>query len=117
MLALDAETADGFGQSLVVGEDDHLPRERGLFERAGQAVDAGGVHGLHRVVDHDEPERAFGQGGAWQEQAERQRVQFALAHHAQGGAGDAVNGDVERHLALGAFAPTSSILPSVTLLC
>ena len=53
-----------------MGEHDHLARARGLLQRPGQAVDAGGVHGLHRVVDHHEPERAFGQGGAWQEQAE-----------------------------------------------
>ena len=69
-------------------------------EHVRQAVHARGIHRLHRIVDHHEAERALRQGRARHEQAERQRVQLALAHHAEGGAGDAVHGHVQRHAAL-----------------
>ena len=72
------------GQAVVVGEDDHLAGLRGVLEDAREAVDARGVHRLHRVVDHDEAERALGQRRPRQEQAERERVELALAHDAEG---------------------------------
>jgi hypothetical protein len=60
------------------------------LEHEREAVNASGVHRLDRVVDHDEAERAFRQGRPRQEEAERKRMQFALAHHPEGGAGDPV---------------------------
>ena len=64
-------------------------------QHAREAVDAGRIHRLHGVVDHHEPERALGQRRARQEQAQRERVELALAHHAERGAADAVDLDVE----------------------
>src|SRR5439155_12824339 len=54
--------------------------------------------------DHDEAEWALRKGGARDEQAEGERVQLALAHHAEGGARDAIDGDVEDHAAAGAVS-------------
>ena len=64
-------------------------------EDAGEAVDAGGVHGLDGVVDDDEAEGALGEGGSRDEEAEGEGVELALAHDAEGGALLAVDGDVE----------------------
>ena len=76
---------------------------RGL-QHARQPVHARRVHRLHGVVDHDEAERALGQGRARDEQAERERVQLALAHHAQRRALHAVHRHVEHHPPPGAVA-------------
>ena len=100
----DVEAAHRFGEPVVVGEDHDLAVGGGALEDARQAVDPRRVHRLHRVVDDDEAERALGERGARDEEAERERVQLALAHHAEGRALDAVDGDVERHAAPRALA-------------
>ena len=82
----DVEAADGFGEAVVVGEDDDLAVLAVSCEDAGEAVDAGGVHGLDGVVDDDEAEGALGEGGARDEEAQGEGVQLALAHDAEGGA-------------------------------
>ena len=61
---------DGFGQSIVVREHDHLSRERGIRQHAGETFDARGIHGLHGIVDADESEWTLGQRRPWQEQAQ-----------------------------------------------
>ena len=113
---LDLQAPERLGQPIVVREHDHLPRSRRLLERAREAVHARRVHRLHRIVDDDEAERAVGERRARQEQAEGERVQFALAHHAERGAADAIDRDVERDAALASGA-RSSMRPSSTLLC
>ena len=87
-----------------MGEDHDLAVRGRALEHARQAVDAGGVHRLHGIVDDDEAERALGERGARDEEAQGQRVQLALAHHAEGGALDAVHGDVEDHAPAGALS-------------
>ena len=67
---------------------------REFVQDLGEAVDLGGVHGLHRVVDHHETEGAVGRGGAREEQGQGERVQFALAHDPEGGGVLALDGDV-----------------------
>ena len=96
---VDAHPAHGLGQAVVVGEDDHLAVARRRLQHAGQAVHARRVHRLHGIVDDDEPERRLGQRRARDEQRQRQSVQLALAHHAEGDALDAVHGHVQLHLA------------------
>src|SRR5258708_4911339 len=86
-----------------MGKHNDLPGRGSALEGAGQAGDAGRVHGLDGVVDHDEAERALGEGGARDEEAEGEGMQLALAHYAQGGARNAVNGDIQDH------APTRAI--------
>jgi hypothetical protein len=88
-----AEETDSLRQSLVVREDDDLARLRGGMQCTREAVDARGVHRLHRVVDDHESERALGQRRPRHEEAERQRVQLALAHDAKRHSLDAVHGD------------------------
>ncbi len=95
---LDAEAADGFGEAVVVGEDDDLAVLAGGLEDLGEAVDARGVHRLDGVVDDDEAERALGEGRARDEEAEGEGVELALAHHAEGGAFLAVDGDLQLDL-------------------
>ena len=91
----DVEAADGFREAVVVGEDDDLAvLARGL-EDFGEAVHSGGVHGLDGVVDDDEAEGAFLEGGSRDEEAEGEGVELALAHDAEGGAFLAVDGDFE----------------------
>jgi hypothetical protein len=58
------------------------PVDSGLLQHSGKAVDLGRVHRLHRVVDDQEPERAFGKSRPGQEHAQRERVGLALAHDA-----------------------------------
>ena len=99
----DVETAHGLGKPVVVCENDDLPIRGGPLEDTGQAVDSGRIHRLHRIVDHDEAERALGERGPRHEEAERERVQLTLAHHSQCGSLDPVHGDVERHAAPSAF--------------
>ena len=69
-----------------------------------------GVHGLDGVVDDDEAERALGERGARDEEAQGQGVQLALAHDAEGGALDAVDRDVELDLALGGGAGEADVV-------
>ena len=78
------EPAKRSGQSVVVGEDDDLSGLGDLREQRHQAVDLGGIHRLHRVVEDDEPERRLVKRGAGQEQGEREGVQLALAHNRAG---------------------------------
>src|SRR4029079_5073395 len=94
--ALDCEPPNRFRQPIVMREDDDLPCARGFFERAGQAIDASGIHGLHGIVDDDEAEWTLIQSRPWKEQAQRERMQLALTHDAERGAGNAVDGHVER---------------------
>jgi hypothetical protein len=96
---VDVEAAEGLGEAVVVGEDDDLSVLAGGLEDAGEAVHAGGVHGLDGVVDDDEAEGALGEGGPGDEEAEGEGVELALAHDAEGGALLAVDGDVELDLA------------------
>ena len=93
-----------------MGEDDDLAILRRRLQHAGEAVHARRVHRLHGIVDDDEPERRLGQRRARDEQRQRQRVQLALAHHAQRHALDAVHGDVQVHLALGRRAGEPDVL-------
>lgn len=78
-----------------MGEHDDLPRNGEALQDPGQPVHPSRLHGLDRVVDHHETERALRQRGPRQEQAQGQAVQLALTHHAQGGAPDPVHGHVE----------------------
>ena len=71
----DVEATDGFGEAVVVGEDDHLAVLAGGLEDPGEAVDAGGIHGLDGVVDDDEAEGALGEGRAGDEEAQRKGVE------------------------------------------
>ena len=96
---VDVEAADGFGEAVVVGEDDDLAVLAGGLEDAGEAVHSRGVHGLDGVVDDDEAEGALGEGGPRDEEAEGEGVELALAHDAEGGAFLAVDGDVQLDLA------------------
>ena len=82
-----------------MGEDDDLAVGARGLEDAGEAVHAGGVHGLDGVVNDDEAEGALGEGGPGDEEAEGEGVELALAHDAEGGAFLAVDGDVELDLA------------------
>ena len=105
------EAADGLGQAVVVGEDDDLaglPPCRGGRGRGRRR--ASRVHGLDGIVDDDEAERALGEGGARDEEAEGQGVLLALAHDAEGGAFGAVDRDVELDLALGGGAGEADVL-------
>ena len=77
------QPAHGVGEPVVVGEDDDLSVDGDVGQHPGQAVDLGRVHGLDRVVDEHEPERALLHGGPGQEQRQAQRVQLALAHDAE----------------------------------
>ena len=96
-LGCDVEAADGLGQPVVVREHQHLAVRSRALEHAREAVDPGRVHRLHRIVDHDEAERALGQRRPRHEQAQCERVQLALAHHPERSPRDAVDRDVERH--------------------
>ena len=86
-----------------------------LFKGARQSIDAW-VHGLHRVVHDNEPERAFLQCGAREEKAQCECMKLALAHDTESGSSDAVDGDIQRH-APRVLAPASSILPNCTFDC
>ena len=66
-----------------MGEDDDLARARGAVQHAGEPVDLGRVHRLHRIVDHGEAERGLVEAGARQEDADGEREQLALGHHAE----------------------------------
>ena len=81
-----------------MGEDHHLPLLGQFGEHPCQPVDLRRVHALHRVVDHDEPERALRRAAARQERRQPERLHLALAHHAQRGAVvGAVHADREDH--------------------
>ncbi len=79
-----AEAPHRLGETVVVGEDDHLARAGHPVQDLGQPVHPGGVHGLDGIVDDHEAERALGHGRPRHEQAQRQAVQLALAHHPEG---------------------------------
>ena len=100
-LRRDLQPANRFGQSLVMGEDDDLPLLRHHSEHARQTVDFPRVHGLHRIVDDDEPEGGLGQQHPRQEQTEGQGVNLALTHHPEGLAVGSVDADVENEMTLG----------------
>jgi hypothetical protein len=85
-----------------MGEDHQLACAADFFEEPGQAVDPGRIHGLDRVVQHEEPKRALGQHSPREEQAQGQGVQLALAHDAEGGATHSIHGDVQLDAASGA---------------
>ena len=82
-----------------MGEDHDLPGLPEVVQDLREAVDLGGVHGLHGVVDDDESEGTVRRGGARQEEREREGVQFALAHDAESGCLRAVDGHVHHQLA------------------
>jgi hypothetical protein len=91
-----SEAPDGFVEPVVVGEDDDLAGSRGVRERARQPLDPRRVHGLHRIIDGQKPERTFGERRSRKEQAQGQRVQLSLAHHAQRFGRSAVHGYLQR---------------------
>ena len=66
-----------------MGEDDDLARAGRAVQDAREAVDLGRVHRLHRVVDHREAERRLVERRAREEDADREREQLALRHHAE----------------------------------
>lgn len=92
-----------------MGEHDHLTGLRDLLQDPGQAVDLRGVQRLHGVVDDQEAERALVGSSAGDEQRQAESVQFALAHHTEGLALDAVHGDVDLEFASGAGADEGDI--------
>jgi hypothetical protein len=57
---IDAGVPDDRGEPIVVGEVDDLMRLGDHGEHLHEPVDLGGVHGLDRVVEHDEAKRADG---------------------------------------------------------
>ena len=113
---VDAEASGRLGQPVVVREHDDLAVLRDFLEDARKAVDAARVHRLHGVVDDDEAERALGQRRAGQEQAQRHRVELALAHHAERGALHAVDANIELHVAAGTRAREQDALEFDTAL-
>lgn len=82
-MCVDRSLANRGGESVVVGEDDHLPRLGEIPQDVEESVDLGGVHGLDRVVEDDEPERTGRSGGTRQEAREGEGVKLALTHHRQ----------------------------------
>ena len=112
-----AEPAHGLGKPVVVREDHDLTCLRRLGQHAREPFHARGVHGLHRVVDPDEPERALRQRGAREKEAQRERVKLALAHHAQRLGGRAIDRHRQRRRDACCAAPASSMPPRSTLLC
>ena len=80
----DPEPAHGLRQPVVVGEDDDLPVPGHLLQHPGEAVNLRRVHGLHRVVDDHEPERAGWRGRLGQEQVELEYqplLSYAVVHN------------------------------------
>jgi len=80
---LDVQPTHGLGEAIIVREHDDLPGLRCALEHTGKTLDARRIHRLDRIVDHDEAERAFREGGPREEQTERDRAELTLAHHAQ----------------------------------
>lgn len=64
-------------------EDDDLSRLRKFTKEVYKSVNLRRVHGLHRVVEHDKPERRLRQRRSGPEQRERQSVQLALAENGE----------------------------------
>ncbi len=64
----DAHPPNRLGKTVVVGDHDDLPGAGDHLQASGQPVDAGRVHGLHGVVEHQEPEGAVGQRRPGQEE-------------------------------------------------
>ena len=66
------QTTGGLGQPVVMGEHDHLPGARQVVEHLGETLDLVGIHRLHRVVQHQEPERTLLRRRPRQEQGQGQ---------------------------------------------
>lgn len=98
------QVLQGLRQAGVVGEDDDLAVLSEEREDAGETVHLGGVHRLHWVVDDEEPEGVLREEGARGEEGQGEGVQFPLAHHAERGGVDVVDGHVEGDLTLGSGA-------------
>lgn len=80
---VDAELSNDLGQPVVMGQYDHLSVPREIGQYSHETVLLGWIHGLDRVVQHDESERAVGHGRPRKEQRQCERVQFTLAHDTQ----------------------------------
>src|SRR6266436_6375000 len=76
-------------------EDHDLPFLRNHLKDARQPVDAGRIHGLDRVIDEYKSERTVFKCGARQEQGQRQRLKFSLAHDAERGSPRTLNRHIE----------------------
>ena len=70
-------------EPVVVRQHDHLMGLGEVAEQLHQSVHLGGVHGLDRVVQHQETEGCLGHRGPREEQREGKRVQLALADDAE----------------------------------
>jgi hypothetical protein len=83
-----------------VCEDNDLACRGDLLERSREAVHSRRIHRLHRIVDHDKPKGTVWKGRARKKQAQGERMQFPLAHHAEGRARNAIDGHIKRHATL-----------------
>jgi len=84
-----------------MGEHDDLPVGGERHQHLQEPLDLRRIHGLYRVVEDDEPERALGGGGPRDEDGQRQRLQLALAHHAESVGVGAVDPGLQQHPAAG----------------
>ncbi len=64
-----------------MGENDDLTSLSRRLEHSSQPIDFRRIHGLDRVVDHDESERALLESCPRQKQTQSEAVDLALAHH------------------------------------